>query len=68
MPVPAEMATLPWHLPEATARAGADGAIRPDQPANPSRLRPEFDCGDHLHPSDAGYTAMAASIDLSIFD
>jgi lysophospholipase L1-like esterase len=36
-------------------------------PAERRRLRPEFDSGDHLHPSDAGYQAMADSIDLSIF-
>lgn len=35
--------------------------------ANPRRLRPEFDPGDHLHPNDAGYRAMANAIDLSIF-
>lgn len=28
-------------------------------PARPSRLRPEFDSGDHLHPGDAGYAEMA---------
>jgi len=33
-------------------------------PGNPKRLRPEFDSGDHLHPSDAGYKAMADAIDL----
>jgi lysophospholipase L1-like esterase len=33
-------------------------------PANPSRLRAEMDSGDHLHPGDAGYKAMAAAIDL----
>lgn len=32
--------------------------------ARPTRLRAEFDSGDHLHPSDAGYRAMAESIDL----
>jgi lysophospholipase L1-like esterase len=32
-------------------------------PVDPSRLRPEFDCGDHLHPSDAGYEAMARKVD-----
>lgn len=32
--------------------------------SRPSRLRPEFDSGDHLHPGDAGYRAMADSIDL----
>jgi len=36
-------------------------------PANPKRLRPEYDPGDHLHPNNAGYQAMADAIDLSIF-
>jgi lysophospholipase L1-like esterase len=36
-------------------------------PANPRRLRPEFDPGDHLHPNDAGYRAMADAVDLRIF-
>ena len=36
-------------------------------PAHPDRLLPAFDSGDHLHPSDAGYKAMAASIDLRLF-
>ncbi|MGB7719910.1 MAG: SGNH/GDSL hydrolase family protein [Bryobacteraceae bacterium] len=34
---------------------------------NPKRLRPEFDPGDHLHLSDAGYQAMADAVDLSLF-
>jgi lysophospholipase L1-like esterase len=34
---------------------------------NPRRLRPEFDPGDHLHPNDAGYQAMADAVDLSLF-
>jgi lysophospholipase L1-like esterase len=42
-----------------------DAATR--DPNNPKRLRPEFDPGDHLHPNDAGYTAMAAAVDLSLF-
>jgi lysophospholipase L1-like esterase len=33
-------------------------------PADPARLLPVFDSGDHLHPSDAGYQAMADAIDL----
>lgn len=36
-------------------------------PAEPRRLRPEFDAGEnggHLHPNDAGYQAMADAIDL----
>jgi lysophospholipase L1-like esterase len=36
-------------------------------PAHPDRLRPAFDSGDHLHPSPAGYAAMAKSIPLSLF-
>ena len=34
---------------------------------NAKRLRAEFDPGDHLHPNDAGYQAMADAFDLSIF-
>ena len=33
----------------------------------PTRSRPEYDSGDHLHPSPAGYVAMANSIDLTLF-
>ena len=36
-------------------------------PTTPQRLRPDFDCGDHLHPSPAGYAAMANAILLSLF-
>ncbi len=34
-------------------------------PAHPERLRPAFDCGDHLHPSPGGYAAMANAISLA---
>jgi lysophospholipase L1-like esterase len=37
-------------------------------PGHPARLLPAFDSGDHLHPNDAGYQAMADAIDLSLFD
>jgi lysophospholipase L1-like esterase len=36
-------------------------------PANPDHLRPDYDCGDHLHPSPAGYRAMADAIPLELF-
>jgi lysophospholipase L1-like esterase len=42
-----------------------DKAIR--DPSNPARMRPAYDSGDNLHPSDAGYQAMANAIDLSLF-
>ncbi|MER6943838.1 SGNH/GDSL hydrolase family protein [Nonomuraea sp. NPDC000554] len=33
-------------------------------PADPDRIRPAFDSGDHLHPNPAGYQAMADALDL----
>jgi lysophospholipase L1-like esterase len=34
-------------------------------PADPLRLRPAYDSGDHLHPNDAGYMAMGAAVKLA---
>jgi lysophospholipase L1-like esterase len=42
-----------------------DKAIR--DPDHPDRMLPKYDSGDHLHPGDAGYAAMAASVDLKLF-
>lgn len=42
-----------------------DAALR--QSADPRRLRAEYDSGDHLHPSPAGYRAMGDVIDLRWF-
>lgn len=36
-------------------------------PARPTRLLPAYDSGDHLHPNDTGYKAMADAVDLSLF-
>ncbi|HEV2136825.1 MAG TPA: SGNH/GDSL hydrolase family protein [Terracidiphilus sp.] len=36
-------------------------------PALPDRMSPAYDSGDHLHPSPAGYRAMANAIPLSLF-
>jgi lysophospholipase L1-like esterase len=47
-----------------------DGVIDFDQvvrdPVNPHMLRPGYDSGDHLHPSEAGYHAMGMSVDLRL--
>jgi lysophospholipase L1-like esterase len=32
-----------------------------EDPANPGHFLPAYDSGDHLHPNDAGYQAMAAA-------
>jgi lysophospholipase L1-like esterase len=42
-----------------------DRAVR--DPAAPLELAPAYDSGDHLHPNDAGYQAMASKISLSMF-
>ena len=41
-----------------------DAVVR--DPRRPSYLAPAYDSGDHLHPNDAGYQAMAESIDLRL--
>jgi lysophospholipase L1-like esterase len=47
-----------------------DGVIDFDRvmrdPADPLRLNPAYDSGDHLHPNDAGYQAMANAINLAM--
>jgi lysophospholipase L1-like esterase len=42
-----------------------DHVLRDSQ--QPTRLRPAFDFGDHLHPNDAGFAAIGESIDLALF-
>ena len=42
-----------------------DAVVR--DPKHPTHLAPEFDSGDHLHPSPVGYERMAAAIDLRQF-
>jgi lysophospholipase L1-like esterase len=48
-----------------------DGVIDFDQavrdPASPLQILPAYDSGDHLHPNDAGYQAMADAINLAMF-
>lgn len=42
-----------------------DRAVR--DPADPRRLAPAFDAGDHLHLNPAGYRALADSVPLHLF-
>ncbi|MGP8252662.1 MAG: SGNH/GDSL hydrolase family protein [Terracidiphilus sp.] len=42
-----------------------DAVVR--DPEHPDQLLPAFDCGDHLHPSPAGYKAMGEAVPLSLF-
>jgi lysophospholipase L1-like esterase len=72
----------PYYSPEGEAKRQAvnewirtsgeyDGVIDFDEatrdPANPTQFLPAYDSGDHLHPSDAGYEAMADAINLRLF-
>lgn len=45
------------------AVADFDAALR--DPARPDRLKPVYDSGDHLHPSLAGYRALAETVPLA---
>jgi len=42
-----------------------EAAVR--DPDRPTRLLAAYDGGDHLHPSDAGYEAMARAVPLALF-
>lgn len=42
-----------------------DSVVR--DPQHPDQYLPAYDCGDHLHPSPAGYRAMGDAIPLALF-
>jgi lysophospholipase L1-like esterase len=78
-----EGARIPTHTESSEANREAvnewtrngkayDGVVDFDlatrDPKHPTRLLPAYDSGDHLHPNEAGYKAMAEAIDLSLFD
>jgi lysophospholipase L1-like esterase len=50
---------------EFDALLDADAAVR--DPAQPARLLPAYDSGDHLHLRDAGYQAIANAVPLAPF-
>ncbi len=43
-----------------------DAVVR--DPQHPDHLLPSYDCGDHLHPSPAGYRAMGNAVPLELFE
>lgn len=51
---------------EADAVVDFDAAVR--DPEHPARFRPELHSGDWLHPTDAGYQAMAEAVPLDVCD
>lgn len=63
----ARVAVNQWVLTGGAFDAVVDFDKATRDAANPRRLLPGFDSGDHLHLSDAGYKAMADAIDLKIF-
>jgi len=56
-----------WIRTSKAYDAVIDFDVATRDPANPTRYLPLYDSGDHLHPNDAGYQAMAEAIDLALF-
>ncbi|WP_328997259.1 SGNH/GDSL hydrolase family protein [Kribbella sp. NBC_00709] len=54
-----------WIATSGEFDAVADFASALADPADPTRLAPKYDSGDHLHPNEAGYRVMADAIDLT---
>ena len=54
-----------WILTSGAFDGVADFARVLADPGNPNYINPAYDSGDGLHPSDAGYQAMADAISLS---
>jgi lysophospholipase L1-like esterase len=57
---------LRTHRDEFDAVVDFDKVLR--DPANPSKVRPEYDSGDHIHPNDLGARAMADAVPLHLID
>lgn len=55
-----------WILTSGAFDGVIDFAAVTADPANPEMFNPAYDSGDHLHPNDAGYQAMANAINLAM--
>ncbi len=51
-----------WILSSGAFDGVIDFASALAEPGDPERMNPSYDSGDHLHPNDAGYRAMANAI------
>jgi lysophospholipase L1-like esterase len=60
----ARMQVNEWVRTQSTADAIVDFDACLRDPGQPSYLDPSYDSGDHVHPSAAGYAAMAACVDI----
>ncbi len=61
------LAVNKWIRAKGNFDAVADFDLAVQDPANPARMNPAFDPGDHIHPNDAGNKAMADAVDLTAF-
>ncbi|WP_313621868.1 SGNH/GDSL hydrolase family protein [Achromobacter sp.] len=52
-----------WIRDSGVFDAVADFDVALRDPSHPARMLPVYDSGDHLHPGDAGYQAMAQALD-----
>lgn len=55
-----------WILHSGAFNGVIDFAQVLGEPGDPQRLNPGFDSGDHLHPNNAGYRAMADAVPLDL--
>lgn len=56
-----------WIREQKLSDGVVDFAACLEDPDNPGYLAPEYNSGDNLHPSPAGYAAMAQCVDLDLF-
>ncbi|MBV9804863.1 MAG: SGNH/GDSL hydrolase family protein [Solirubrobacterales bacterium] len=55
-----------WILTSGAFDGVIDFARVVADPSDPTMMAPQYDSGDHLHPNDAGYQAMANAIPLGL--
>jgi len=57
-----------WILQSGAFDAVVDFDAPVRDPAHPTRIRADYDAGDHLHVKDAGYIATGNAVPLSLFE